>query len=706
MKITKIDVENFRLLKKFSIDLEDDLSLILGKNNTGKTSLLAVMDKFLNNRLITYDDFNNDIKTLLLEQVCERDEILEENYKPISIKLIIYIAYELDDNLEVISSVILDLDPEKNSVVLELSYELEYEKYLMLRHDLKRNTIVDKEDIKHFIRNNISHYIGSIKHKSLSLDDPELVIDLNKNRINISNIISFKSISAKRDVTNSDNNRTLSAQTANIYKNMTDGNKENECLENLQRSLRNTDKELTNIYYEIFKDVIKSVDKFGGIKPAQTQISISSTLEYKQLLEGNTTVFYNYNNHKLPEHYNGLGYMNLISMIFEIEVLLNDFKKSEGETPAALNILFIEEPEAHTHPQMQYVFIKNIKNFIKEQTIIDSSKILNLQTLISTHSSHIIVESDFNSIKYLKLKSQESNCVEAKNLRDLKDEYAENNEEQHYKFLKQYLTLNCAELFFADKIILIERDTERILLPAMMRKIDQADTGFKEIPLLSQNISIIAVGAHSQIFDKLIAFLGVKCLIITDIDSVELKSDTDKNGRKYTFSMQCKVESPEANSTSNNSLKYYYKGELDKLGKCDNYLNYFRLLSFEKRVLSKSNGIWEINSNGNLYIAYQTKENDYHGRSFEDSFFSVNHDIIGLLFEDDFPSLKLNATKDYIDNGKIDPYVFANNAINSKPKLAIEILLNSKHDEETGNQFINWEIPQYIKEGLLWIQKD
>ncbi len=48
MKITKIQVENYRLLKDFSIDIEKELSLVIGKNNCGKTSLLSVIDKFLN----------------------------------------------------------------------------------------------------------------------------------------------------------------------------------------------------------------------------------------------------------------------------------------------------------------------------------------------------------------------------------------------------------------------------------------------------------------------------------------------------------------------------------------------------------------------------------------------------------------------------------------------------------------------------------
>ena len=62
MKITKLQIENFRLLKNFSMDLEEDLSLVIGKNNTGKTSILSVLDKFLNEKSkFSYDDLNIDL---------------------------------------------------------------------------------------------------------------------------------------------------------------------------------------------------------------------------------------------------------------------------------------------------------------------------------------------------------------------------------------------------------------------------------------------------------------------------------------------------------------------------------------------------------------------------------------------------------------------------------------------------------------------
>lgn len=695
MQIYKIQVENFRLLKNFSIDIEEELSLVIGKNNTGKTSILSALDKFLNrsdNNKFHFDDFNIDFKEELSELII--GDILDpNNYIEKGIKLKIFIEYTETCNLENLSKVMMDLDPENNRIVLGFEYILPYNNYIDLKNDWENFRI--KEEHKHeendqykakglydFLADNFSNYFH-FQRKSIEINkDTQITnennyIDLDKELISTKDIINFKYISARRDVANKDIDKTLSTQTSKIYEKTETKQRQNEAVEVFKDKLSETDDQLSRIYVDLFHDIIAKVGDFGGIKPNESEIEIISNLQHRELLKGNTTVVYKHDDHnKLPEHYNGLGYMNLIYMIFEIEILIQEFKREKERKPADINLLFIEEPEAHTHPQMQYVFIKNIKKLLREGIKREDGEYRKLQYIITTHSSHIVADSDFDDVKYLKKNG--CNSVDAKNLKDLKKDYDERSKEYH--FLTQYLTISRAEIFFAEKVVLIEGDTERILIPTMMKKIDIEEAekykhiGEKDpyLPLLSQNISIIEVGAYSHIFDKFIDFLGIKSLIITDLDAI------NADGEK------CRVS--DGISYSNSAISHYFGGKT---------INELKNCILTDKIFSKVDNTWTAQENGKLCITYQTTESGYNARSFEDAFIHINREFIKSN-KDKFKGLK-NKELFETDN---DAYDLAAKCIKKKTYFAMDIIF---HTNETFN---NWEIPSYIKEGLLWLKKD
>ena len=695
MQIYKIQVENFRLLKNFSIDIEEELSLVIGNNNTGKTSILSALDKFLNrsdNNKFHFDDFNIDFKEELSELII--GDILDpNNYIEKGIKLKIFIEYTETCNLENLSKVMMDLDPENNRIVLGFEYILPYNNYIDLKSDWENFKI--KEEHKHeendqykakglydFLADNFSNYFH-FQRKSIEINKDTKItnennyIDLDKELISTKDIINFKYISARRDVANKDIDKTLSTQTSKIYEKTETKQRQNEAVEVFKDKLSETDDQLSRIYVDLFHDIIAKVGDFGGIKPNESEIEIISNLQHRELLKGNTTVVYKHDDHnKLPEHYNGLGYMNLIYMIFEIEILIQEFKREKERKPADINLLFIEEPEAHTHPQMQYVFIKNIKKLLREGIKREDGECRKLQYIITTHSSHIVADSDFDDVKYLKKNG--CNSVDAKNLKDLKKDYDERSKEYH--FLTQYLTISRAEIFFAEKVVLIEGDTERILIPTMMKKIDIEEAekykhiGEKDpyLPLLSQNISIIEVGAYSHIFDKFIDFLGIKSLIITDLDAI------NADGEK------CRVS--DGISYSNSAISHYFGGKT---------INELKNCILTDKIFSKVDNTWTAQENGKLCITYQTTESGYNARSFEDAFIHINREFVNSN-KDKFKGLK-NKELFETDN---DAYDLAAKCIKKKTYFAMDIIF---HTNETFN---NWEIPSYIKEGLLWLKKD
>lgn len=736
VKITKIQLKNFRLLKDLKLDLEDMLSIVIGKNNCGKTSLLSALNKFIGDKSssnsFAYDDFNIEFKSELYSSIKDNKIVWE---KQEGISLLIFIEYDEKDDLSNISDLMLDLNPDNRIVVLKFEYSLDVDNFNKMKEKFEEYkskhfalSINELECFENFAKSQHNKFF-KIRRKAVQYDTTiqdinlDEFIDLDKKKVDISKIINFKYIGARRSISNIENDGTLSDLSSKYYEKTEINDSQSKAIDNFENALIETDSKLSAVYDDLFEDVVEKVKKFGGMKKDETVIKVISSLQRRELLKGNTTVVYDDNSHYLPESYNGLGYLNLISMIFEIETLLSEFRKDNKKEmkPADVNLLFIEEPEAHTHPQMQYVFIKNIRDILEEGSDgSNNNKSFKLQTIITTHSSHIVSECEFDNIKYFRKNS--SNHVEAKNLKQLEIEYSKENDagKAHFKFLKQYLTLNRSEIFFADKAIFIEGDTERLLVPAMMKKIDDEDKDKDVLPLLSQNISVIEVGNYSQIFDKFIEFIGIKALIITDIDSGKMVPDKDEKEivkTKADGTDKMKEEaSPldESTCTSNGALKHYYKKEIEKylIKHGTNEIDYFKNLDIKDKVLIKENDEWQSSSKGYLMLVYQVAEinengDNYNARSFEDAFFHINRNLI-IDNKDKFKSLK---NINYFDkkessNGKYkyNSYELAEKCIQSKPSFAMDVLLSSVCDDKSN--YSNWKIPKYIKEGLIWLKKN
>ena len=142
MVIRQIQVKNFRLLKNFVIDLQQELSLVVGKNNVGKTSLLIVLDKFLNyskerTNKFQYNDFNLDFQKEI-EDILEQPLLDEISYKPKSISLRLVAEFFDTDNLDNIGNKILtNLEDDNNFFAIGFDYQLDFDIYIRLIEDFK-----------------------------------------------------------------------------------------------------------------------------------------------------------------------------------------------------------------------------------------------------------------------------------------------------------------------------------------------------------------------------------------------------------------------------------------------------------------------------------------------------------------------------------------------------------------------------------------
>lgn len=702
MKLANVKVDGYRLLDSFKMDLRDDLSLVIGRNNTGKTSLLNVMASFLRSSGSTfaYEDFS------LGSQIALRDALDKgvdfKSLDPFKISLELEIEYNEMDNLRNLSKVMVDLSPDARKVNIKFACEITEDSFSRLSKDVLKSLSAIEEATETKLegksrRAEIMRFLSKMLNKYLTTEitsiDPRGEadhLDLSNDKALLRTILRFEYVSAKRSVENRDatrssggaHSRSLSQLSSDYFDDHGGSGEESEAFIKLVSQASATDRTFTDTYRTVFEDIVKKIKLFGGSAGFTDQIHVVSEIQPEQLLRNSTSVRYGAADVSLPEDHNGLGYLNLIAIIMEVEIRLRRMQRNDSDhTPADINLLFIEEPEAHTHPQLQTVFVKQIKKLILDHK---NNNSLSLQTIITTHSPHITAESDFSDIKYFRRVDDER--VEARNMTDLEAKYGKKVDS--YRFLKQYLTLTRAELFFAEKAVLIEGDTERILMRAMMRKLDSADSEH-QMPISSQNVSVVEVGAHSQVFDDFIEFTGLKTLIITDIDSAKVvESETGK--KKFE---PCPVV--EGTHTSNSSLKHFLNLKDSALGE-DGDLKQLRELPDVQKKLSKRSGSWQADTEQpSLFVAYQTDEADYEARSYEDSFIQLNRKFIESML-DEFHGLKNK--KHFKDQSK-DSYFLADKCVNKKTHFALDVIYL-----EASSEGEDWQVPDYIVEGLRWLR--
>lgn len=661
MKITEIKINNFRILENTSISLDKSVTLVVGRNNSGKTSLTEFFNKFFGseNALFRFEDFSLNTYSKFKESlnyyqdyvkaVKENkpdDEILskEELYKITIPKITadIYIEYEESDDLSNLSKFIMDLNPERKDTFILCEYSITFpEKFFKSFLEYQKEY---DGDIIEFMRK----HFNSFFYPKIYAVDKENTINIKEiNKRELEHVFLARFIYAQNllDDQSMDKSKGLSKGFEEYYK---FNSQNNDDVKSIEKALIKISAELDGKYETLFKNIFRDLKNFGINTGVNLQeLKIKSKFEAESILKGNTNLFYNHDEYLLPEFSNGLGYSKLIYITLRFIGFCEEYMKREPRPD--FHLIFIEEPEAHLHPQMQCVFIKNIREFIK-------SKVgWNVQVILTTHSSHIISESGFVGVRYF---DNTENPIKVRNLSKFKEDLDE-KKNKNIDFLIQYMTINKCDMFFADKLILVEGTVEKVLLPEMIKK---------ESPgLLNQYISIIEVGgAYAHKFKELIEFINVKTLIITDIDSV----DPNDSRKKCAVSLNSK-------SSNQTLVQWIPKNSGIK-----------ELLNFKD----------EDKINGKVRVTYQIQEEGISqcGRSFEEAFilknakyFAENKKDISCksIFENKEGNKK---TKDEII---AESYQIADE-IPKKSDFAFDII-----------QLTNWETPKYIKEGLQWLEK-
>ena len=690
MHIAHVEIANFRKLVATRIAFTPEKTVFVGANNSGKTSAMTALRRFLvDPRGFTINDFSLVHGHALIaegqawEAALRSDETLPApnllNFLP---QLDVWLQVGVGE-MHYVQKLIPTLDWQDGLLGVRLCYEpddrIKFQReYIAFRRKATetmslvadRQAVARKEDLP-----------------QLELWPRDLIDFLERRMRSFFRVKAYLLDPAKQYDNHLDWQDTPELSDV-------------KAIEALDKARRAFDDRLS----ASFKNALDELQTLGYPGISDPTLKIATKLKLQDGLSHDSAVQYEIPDaagrhvYRLPEDTNGLGYQNLVSIIFGLMSYRDGWMRAgkaaaSGQAtkpPAPLHLMLLEEPEAYLHVQVQQVFIKHAYNVLRNAPELGQSTRFRTQLVVSTHSSHVAYACNFATLRYFRRLPpiQERNTPTACVI-DLSSVFG-TTEQQTAKFVARYLKATHCDLFFADAAIFIEGNAERILVPHFVEQ----DNAFEY--LRSCYITWLEVGgSHAHRFKSLVETLGLTTLIITDLDAI----DPAKKGERRSAALAKHLE------FNNQTLREW----VPKLKSIDELI---ALQETQKQTCDTSKGYA-------VRAAYQTgvtlpidsvKQSVY-ANTFEDALFYKNHAFFnndaseanakGLARQ--FQHIANNGQKANTLNtpesqvAELQQQVAEAIQKGDKAKFALDLLFSE--DVE------NLSAPDYIREGLLWLQE-
>lgn len=689
-------------------------SLIVGKNNSGKSTIVKLLNTLQNSKsgsrsVFKYTDFN--LKTLsdwyhenIDNKSAEEIESIDQSYFP---KLEFQLILGIDDGNDLISSFedilvvsgIKTVETQENQDIAEVTIDIKYEvaDEKSFKEELiklkKSNSETDNQQDKNIVYKKEIQYrqfLGLFSSNYFVLNFYPIGKEEPAKEFSLSSLLKVETIEANTVK----NDKTLSQAYNKIVSTYIKNN-----------DIATIDKLVGDINYQVkdmvdtnIKNILQSaVSSIESTKNLKMNLHPDVTLE--KIFANSIIYEYQEGNNNIPESQFGMGYTNLMVIIAKIVDYIELYSKKDIN--GSVNILCIEEPESFMHPQMQELFIKNISKAIA--TLLGKKQQLDtFQIIITTHSTHILnskIQSGntLNNISYLG-QAGVNNII--KNISDDAIVSGRNIDKKAYEYIKKYLRLEVSDIFFADAVVLVEGVSEETYL---RYEID------KHPILKKHHIKVYRIdGAYAHQFISLLDLLEIKTVIFTDLDlkrsesekKVDIKDNDDPDPDvipQNISDLESKYAAATSSLSTNGTLQYFIKKELKdeeaKYGEINN------------KIIEKFNNNEElIIDYNNITMFSQGKINGYYATSFEEAVVLTN---AGNEDENKYKKSLIKALQYVHPNmryfGDIDEtseiadksYMYQVKLSDGKSRFSTGIVYLSVTDDD-----FSLKQPQYIESGL------
>ena len=746
MRIKFVEISNFRKLKSTHLDFDKKTTILVGANNSGKTSAMVALRLFLLSptRLALRDvTIANWTKIDQLGDEWEADTDPSVDLDLLLPSLDIWLDVPLKEIHHVVH-ILPTLDWSGGLLGVRLTYRVKNLEKLKTEYLAQRSAARDAsttgpngEAVKLVVwPRSLTDFLERRLRAHLDLSayplDPAALTPPGKSGLTtpqtlpasalafdhppFKNLIKIDEIAAQRDFADAGSSesgedrveatarrfkRRLSDQLRSYYDrhldpSKTPSEKDYEALGAIQAAERSFDSRLEAGFSAAFEEL----EDLGYPGMSNPKLKISTLLRATDGLKHGSSVQYEVADPsgdgtktlKLPEDYSGLGYQNLIAMVFMLMGFRDEWMRVEkaGVLEGAdvsheiqpLHLVLVEEPEAHLHAQVQQVFINKAYNLLRKHRDLGDGDDFCTQLIVSTHSSHVAHEADFANLRYFRRRPSASKGeTPTTTVANLSHIFGDGDDTK--RFVKRYLKATHCDLFFADGVVFVEGQAERILVPHFIRH---------HYPELSRRyVTLLELGgSHVHSFRDLIDALGIVTLIIGDLDATVATKITDKNGQETTRWKSARPQQGQAQQTANSVLKEWHpqKKLIDELV----------ALPAEGHA-STAGGDYE------LYVAYQKPvkvEGAADGdalvipRTFEDALILENRSTIAKV-EGSLTSAKISAiVAEPLSGEDLEDELFDLLKTAEKAAFALDCLMLK--DPKA------LKPPSYIAAGLKWFE--
>ena len=558
MKIKTLEIKNWRSIKELKVTVQD-LMIIIGQNNHGKSNLLSAILFFFGEIKHQDLDFSQGAEELFVDiefsELDDQDKRTFEKYitkqETIKVRKVAYLggSFEYKGWIQNCSEDYLKEENTGNYTSRETANSLPFYPYLSPTGRLTKQQIIEAQ--QKYIQSNIENLTFSYELEKTNFMGLKSVA-----KGIFGEVYFLPAIKNAADDFASKDTSVFGKLLGEVVESMSQYNED----------WQGTKQQLAKLFSKFSKyiDGVENTERPKQLSDLENELSREllswnacfdielNIPDIDSVLKSNASVWIN-DGTRTDIARKGHGLQRavtiaLIQLIAKRQLQSNQDSETTNRRVSKSRYFIFEEPELYLHPQAQRSLFDS---FVELSTSGN-------QVILCTHSSNLISIDKYKSIYIIKKENEQYGSKVTQCEEDLFDGSQKNEWNLSY-----WINPDGGELFFAEKVILVEGQTDKVILPALADKLGVfkhsytvIDCGSKQniplyiklmnkfkIPYVSvydkdhqENKSEQAIGAADSatkaILDEINNELGLSVELVNDIEQ-ELGYDCGKSGKPF-----------------------------------------------------------------------------------------------------------------------------------------------------------------------------